>query len=114
MTGMLLEHFHGEVTRIDPTATAVPHRRPGFNLLIPSLWTDPATTDDNIRWTRETFAQLAPFRAEGRWLNYFDDDEEAGALDGAFGPNLPRLKEAKRRYDPDNVFRHNQNIDPAP
>lgn len=114
MTGMLLEHFHGEVTRIDPSATAVPHRRAGFNLLIPSLWIDPATTEDNIRWTRDTFDQLEPFRADGRWFNYFDDDEEATALNAAFGANLPRLKEVKRRYDPDNVFRHNQNIDPAP
>ena len=64
----------------------------------------------NIRWTRETFAELEPFRADGRWLNYFDDDEEPTALDGAFGQNLPRLKEVKRRYDPGNVFRHNQNI----
>ena len=60
MTGMLLEHFHGAVTRVDPTATAVPHRRPGYNLLIPSLWTDPATTEANVRWTRETFAELSP------------------------------------------------------
>ena len=41
MTGMLLEHFHGTVTRVDPAATAIPHRRPGYNLLIPSLWLDP-------------------------------------------------------------------------
>jgi len=115
MTGMLLEHFHGAVTRVDPAATAIPHRRPGYNLLIPSLWLDPDTTEANVRWTRETFAELAPFRADGRWLNYLDAaDEEAGALDGAYGQNLPRLREVKRRYDPDNVFRHNQNIAPAP
>ena len=42
MTPMLFEHFHGAVTRIEPTATAVPHREPGWNLLIPSVWADPA------------------------------------------------------------------------
>src|SRR5215217_2525329 len=56
MTAMLFEHFHGAVTRVEPTATAVPHRAPGWNLLIPSVWTDPAATDANIAWTRETHA----------------------------------------------------------
>ena len=59
MTSMLFEHFHGAVTRVGPGETAVPHREPGWNLLIPSVWTDPARTEANIRWTRETHAALA-------------------------------------------------------
>jgi FAD/FMN-containing dehydrogenase len=113
MSAILLEHFHGAVTRIAPDATAVPHRAPGYNLLIPSVWTDPATTDANIAWTRETYAALEPDRAEGRWLNYYGDDEDPAELDAAYGPNRARLAEVKRRYDPDNAFRHNQNIVPA-
>ena len=113
MSGIILEHFHGEVTRIGRQDTAVPHRAPGYNLLITSQWIDPATTDANIAWARDTFAALEPERAEGRWLNYFGDDEEANALDAAFGPNHARLTDVKRRYDPDNVFHLNQNIAPA-
>ena len=64
MTAILFEHFHGAVTRIGPTETAVPHREPGWNLLIPSVWTDPADTDANVRWTRETFAALQPHLAD--------------------------------------------------
>ena len=109
----LLEHFHGAVTRVGRQDTAVPHRAAGYNLLIPSQWTDPADSEANIAWTRETFAALQPERAEGRWLNYFGDDEEASALDAAYGPNHQRLTEVKRRYDPDNVFHLNQNIVPA-
>ena len=60
MTSVLIEHFHGAVTRVGPTETAVPHREPGWNLLVPSVWTDPARTEDNIRWTRDTVAALAP------------------------------------------------------
>jgi hypothetical protein len=60
MTPMLFEHFHGAVTRIEPTATAVPHREPGWNLLIPTVWTDPADTEANIAWTKETHAALKP------------------------------------------------------
>jgi FAD/FMN-containing dehydrogenase len=114
MSGILLEHFHGAVTRVGPQDTAVPHRAPGYNLLIPSVWTDPATTDANIAWTRETYAALEPERAEGRWLNYYGDDEDAGQLDAAYGPNRARLAEVKRRYDPDNVFHINHNLVPAP
>src|ERR1700722_6471603 len=43
MTAILFEHFPGAVPRGAPTDTAAPHREPGWNLLIPSVWTDPAT-----------------------------------------------------------------------
>ena len=110
---ILIEHFHGAVTRVAPDATAVPHRRAGFNLVIPQQWLDPAATEANIAWTRETFEAITPYRDDGRWLNYYDDDEDAGAIDAAYGANRKRLAEIKRRYDPDNVFHHNQNIAPA-
>jgi FAD/FMN-containing dehydrogenase len=114
MNAIILEHFHGAVTRVGSQDTAVPHRAPGYNLVMTTQWLDPATTDANIAWTRETYAALEAERAEGRWLNYFDDDEGARALDAAYGPNRDRLAEVKRRYDPDNVFHLNQNIAPAP
>jgi hypothetical protein len=61
MTSILFEHLHGAVTRIGPSETAVPHREPGWNLLSPSVWTDPTRTEDNIHWTRETFASSNVF-----------------------------------------------------
>lgn len=112
MTAILFEHFHGAVTRIAPTATAVPHREPGWNLLIPSVWTDPSDTDANIRWTRDTHAALAPHLAARRWLNYLGDDQAEDAVRAAYGPNYERLREIKRRYDPANVFHLNHNIAP--
>ena len=113
MTAILLEHFHGAVTRVGVTDTAVPHRAEGWNLLIPSVWIDPAATDENIAWTRETHARLRPHLDEGRWLNYLGDDQAGDAVRAAYGPNYERLLEVKRRYDPENVFHHNHNIDPA-
>ena len=112
MTAMLFEHFHGAVTRIDPTATAVPHRDEGWNLLMTSVWTEPSDTDANVAWTRETFAALQPQLAAGRWLNYLGDDQGNDAVRAAYGANYDRLVEVKRRYDPDNVFHLNQNIVP--
>jgi FAD/FMN-containing dehydrogenase len=113
MSAIMLEHFHGAVTRVGVTATAVPHRAEGWNLLIPSVWTDPAASDENIAWTRETHRAFEPHLDERRWLNYLGDDQGADAVRAAYGPNYERLLELKRRYDPENVFHHNQNIDPA-
>ena len=112
MSAILFEHFHGAVTRIGPTETAVPHRHPGWNLLIPSVWTDPGATDANIRWTREAHAALKPHLATARWLNYLGDDQDEDAIRAAYGPNYDRLRSVKRRYDPDNVFHLNHNIRP--
>src|SRR3954452_11785925 len=112
MSAILLEHFHGAVTRVRPNETAIPHRDAGWNLLIPSVWTDPAGTDANIRWTRETFADLRPHLETRRWLNYLGDDQGLDAIRAAYGPNYERLRDVKRRYDPDNVFHLNHNIAP--
>jgi hypothetical protein len=113
---LMMEDVHGAATRVPVTATAVPHRGAGFNLLIPSVWRDPAETDTNIAWTRRTFDNLAPFQAEGRYVNYLDDDEaKRGGGDpvrAAYGVNYDRLVEVKTKYDPENVFHLNFNIPP--
>src|SRR5215216_6563708 len=109
---LLVEHFHGAVTRVGATETAVPHRDEGWNVVLPSVWTDPADTEANIAWSRETFAALQPHVGRGRWLNYLGDDQAEDAIRAAYGPNYDRLREVKRQYDPDNVFHLNHNIAP--
>lgn len=112
MSGMVVEHFHGEVSRVDPTATAFPHRQPGYNLVLVGEWDDPARTEENIEWVRATWRALEPFMAPQVYVNYMADDDSA-KIRQAYGPNYDRLVELKRRYDPDNLFRLNQNISPA-
>jgi FAD/FMN-containing dehydrogenase len=113
LNAILFEHFHGAVTRVGVSDTAVPHREVGYNLLLPSVWLDPADTESNVAWTRGTFDLFEPYLANRRWLNYFSDDDGADAVRAAYGPNYERLVEAKRRYDPENVFHLNHNIDPV-
>jgi FAD/FMN-containing dehydrogenase len=112
MSAILFEFFHGAVTRVGVTDTAVPHREPGWNLLLPSVWTQPSDTAANIAWTRETFAALGPHLEARRWLSYLGDDQGEDAVRAAYGLNYERLRAIKRRYDPDNVFHHNHNIAP--
>ncbi len=114
MTTVLLENFHGEAVRVPLEATAVPHREPGHNFAITSVWTDPAASDENIAWTRQSFEAMAPFLAGRRYLNYFSEDDtgEASAR-AAYGSNYERLVEIKRAYDPTNMFRQNTNVPPG-
>jgi FAD/FMN-containing dehydrogenase len=112
MAAILFEQFHGAVTRVGVEDTAVPHRAKGWNLLLPTVWLDRNDTDANIAWTRETFKAMRPYFGEGRWLNYLGDDQAEDAVRGAYGPNYDRLREVKRRYDPENVFHMNHNIAP--
>jgi FAD/FMN-containing dehydrogenase len=112
MSGLVVEHFHGQVTRIPATATAYPHRQPGYNLVLSAEWLDPADDEANITWAKETFAALTPYTADAAYVNYLDSDD-VDRVRLAYGPNWERLVSLKRRYDPDNLFRLNQNIDPA-
>jgi len=111
MSHVIIEHFHGAASRVPVTATACATRVTGFNVVIASQWMGSDETERGIAWARETFASLTPYLAPTRYLNYLEDD----ALDPAavaYGPNLPRLRAIKKKYDPENVFRHNVNILP--
>jgi FAD/FMN-containing dehydrogenase len=111
LCALVVEDFHGAVTRVAPTAMAYPHREPGFNLFLISQWTDPGQTDACISWARETFDALAPYMAARSYTNYLSADDY-DRVRQAYGPNYDRLVELKRRYDPENLFRLNHNIDP--
>jgi FAD/FMN-containing dehydrogenase len=113
MTGMLLEHYHGAATRVGVDDTAVQHRSAGYNLLMPSVWVDPAQTDATIEWTRQTFSALEPSFADRRYINYLSQDDLGEAARAAYGPNYERLAQLKATYDPENVFHLNLNVKPA-
>ena len=112
MSHILIEHFHGAGSRIPIAATACTMRVTGFNVVIASQWADPDETEGGITWARETFASLAPYLRPTRYVNYLEDDATDAAT-VAYGPNLPRLRDIKAKYDPGNFFRQNVNILPA-
>jgi FAD/FMN-containing dehydrogenase len=109
---LLLEHLHGAVTRIGVTDTAFPHRAEGYNLLVLSQWMTPGDDEACIRWARGTYGAMQRFMGSGRYVNYLNNDEEAGAIAAAYGPNYARLQAIKAKYDPDNFFHMNQNVLP--
>jgi len=113
MGQLLFEHLHGAVTRVAPTDTAFAHRSPGYNMLVLGQWTDPGQSDRCIAWTRRSHAEAARFMSEHRYVNYYGHDEPPEAVAAAYGPNYRRLQQVKATYDPENLFRMNQNISPA-
>jgi hypothetical protein len=112
MSQMVLEHFHGAVTRIAIGDTACTLRTPGFNVAIASQWSDGKDTETCITWCRETYNALKPFLGTTRYVNYLGDDEPADAAVSIYGPNYARLREIKTKYDPENFFHTNVNIRP--
>jgi FAD/FMN-containing dehydrogenase len=81
-------------------------------LLVLAQWQDPADTEANIAWARETFESLRPHLTERRYTNFLSADD-AGSVRQRYGENYERLVAVKRRYDPDNLFHLNDNLDPA-
>jgi FAD/FMN-containing dehydrogenase len=110
-TGIGLQQVTGAASRVAPAATAFAHRARQYDFLILSQWDDPADAPTNIRWTRELFDAMGPhFR--GVYVNNLGDEGSDRVRD-AYGGNYDRLADVKAAYDPDNVFRLNQNIRPA-
>jgi len=97
--------------RVDPTATSFSERSAAYNLIVTGCWTDPAETEQNIRWVRDTGAALQPFSKNSVYVNFMDAGDEA-RTESAFGGNYARLAEVKSTYDPENLFHHNHNIAP--
>ncbi len=112
---VLIEHFHGAVTRVPVEATSYAMRNEGYNLLFLGQWLDPSLAERTIAWTRASYDSVQGYLGERRYLNYLADDDHGvpATLAAAYGPNLPRLRELKLRYDPENVFHRNVNIAPA-
>jgi FAD/FMN-containing dehydrogenase len=112
MGQLLLEHFHGAVTRVGVSDTACPMRDVGYNFLVLAEWMDPKDNAACIAWARDTYVGMQGFMAETRYVNYLGDDEQGDAVAAAYGPNYRRLQRIKAKYDPENFFRMNQNIRP--
>ena len=104
----------GAIARVDDEAMALGSRRAAFNLHFLGMWDDPAETDRNIDYIRNLAGSLKPWSTGAAYLNFLGD-EGMSRIEASFGPEkFARLQQLKAKWDPDNVFRHNQNIPPAP
>jgi FAD/FMN-containing dehydrogenase len=102
----------GATERPSPESAAYPHRDARFVMNVHGRWDDPADDKRCIGWARDFFKASAPFATGGVYVNFLTADE-GDRVHSAYGPNYDRLARVKRRYDPENLFRMNQNIAPA-
>jgi FAD binding domain/Berberine and berberine like len=105
-----MQQMHGVASRIPPSATAFPHRAEQYDFLILSQWSDPTDSDRNIGWTRALFQAMQPYLEESVYVNNLGD-EGTERVKAAYGENYWQLAALKRTFDPDNVFRANQNVE---
>jgi FAD/FMN-containing dehydrogenase len=108
-------NFGGATARVAPEATAFGDRSMPYMFSIDSIWREAADDETNITWTRDFWKRMEPHSHHGRIYLSFPGLGEEGErlLRDSFGPNYARLQAIKRKYDPGNLFRFNQNIQPA-
>ena len=95
-----------------PDETAYPHRAALYAMNVHTRWDTPAEDAACLAWAREFFRAAAPHAAGGVYINFLNEDE-VDRIAEAYGPNYARLRQIKAQYDPQNLFRTNQNIRPA-
>jgi FAD/FMN-containing dehydrogenase len=111
--GILIESLHGAPKEVDPSFGVAGFRDAAFNISAQAVWLDPGLDEPYIGWARETAAAVEPWSLGGGYVNYMQADEPIERVRAAFGAEaFDRLQALKRRYDPDNVLRRNQNIPP--
>jgi FAD/FMN-containing dehydrogenase len=112
--GILIESLHGAPKDADAPAGALGFRGAAFNISATATWQDTTLDEEYIAWARETAAAIEPWSLGGGYVNYMQADEPIERVRAAFGDEaFSRLQALKRRYDPANVLRRNQNIPPG-
>ena len=115
-SAMCLTHFYpinGAVHRVASDATAWSVRDATFSMVIAAIGSDPKQAEALKTWGRGYWKAVHPFNMDGGYVNFMMDDESAGRVQASYGDNYARLAMVKARYDPHNLFRVNQNIEPA-
>jgi FAD/FMN-containing dehydrogenase len=110
---VLIESLHSAPKNADSDNGAVGFRQAAFNVSAMASWRDAALDAEYIAWARDTAATVEPWSVGGGYLNYMQADEPVERVRAAFGDQaFGRLQALKRRHDPNNVLRRNQNIPP--
>ena len=115
LSSILFQYLGNVARRVPAGHTAFGHRHAITEWATNAVFLDPGESEVHIRWAREFASDLLPF-SSGAYVNQVgtEEDEGADAIQAAFGDNFQRLAALKQKYDPENLFSHNQNIRPGP
>jgi FAD/FMN-containing dehydrogenase len=112
LSAAIVEFYGGAANRVGVGETAYPHRDTQYALNAVATWTDPEGDAANIRWSRGLWEAVRRFSPGSVYVNFLGLDEGVDRVRAAYGPNYERLAALKAKYDPQNLFRINQNITP--
>jgi FAD/FMN-containing dehydrogenase len=114
-SAILIEAPHGAASRVPDAETAYSQRDKRYNISALAIWEKDANPQRHIQWARDLAASIAPLSGGGAaYVNYLNEDASPGEVKQAYGgEKYQRLRKLKATYDPQNVFRYNQNIPPA-
>ncbi len=113
LSALVVEQFGGASRRVTAEDSAFVHRSADYNIAIISRWSDASDPDPHISWARGVRAAIAPHSA-GVYVNYLGIEDGEDRVRAAYGTDAyARLAELKAKYDPENAFWSNQNIQPA-
>jgi FAD/FMN-containing dehydrogenase len=107
----IVEFYGGAASREPAGGTAYPHRQAEFDLVIISNWQSSQDDDKNINWTRNLYDAMQSFSSHRVYVNVLGM-EGTERIKEAYGENYDRLLALKRKYDPSNLFKMNQNVVP--
>lgn len=108
---IFIGYVGGAASRVPAGATAFPQRLPHFVMNVHARWRDPAMDKACIEWARRLYEDARPLAIGTAYVNFMPGDE-VERVEAAYGANYQRLAEIKQRYDPQNMFRLNQNVRP--
>jgi FAD/FMN-containing dehydrogenase len=114
LSSVLVEGFSGAPRRVPLDSMAFNHRDAAANVSALAMWEEPERDSDEVAWSRSTASRIEPYSASGGgYVNYMQQDEPLDRVRRAYGvEKFERLQRIKKTFDPDNVFRFNQNIPP--
>jgi hypothetical protein len=107
-SALLVKQLNGAATRVDPAATAFPHRYPHFSIVPLAAWTPADDGEPRRAWVQRVEDAVRP-HATGVYVN----GAEHESVTTVYGANYARLVAVKNAYDPENLFSHNFNIAPT-
>jgi hypothetical protein len=110
---VILFQIEGALNELPADHSPVGNRDARFVLNIGGSWDHAEEDQANIRWAQDTWNDLRPFSTGGNYINFLTADEGPERIEAAWGSGLRRLTEVKARWDPENVFRTNRNIEPS-
>jgi FAD/FMN-containing dehydrogenase len=113
LSALMLEPLGGAVGRVGLDDTAFHHRDAAYNLAVIARWADPKEADTHVAWARAAHEAMDRFTTGGVYVNYLGEEGQ-DRVRAAYGESkYRRLVSLKDKYDPTNLFRRNQNIQPT-